>query len=153
MERQKKKALYSVDIESVSKKEPVSKELLKDMKAKKLLWEKHSRKDALIAVGANTVIPGLGNYYLKKGIIEVCLVAASLVLILIFMSPLYPVNFVGGIIGSSSSDPGSTMAAVYGIHELPLSDSNPFSAYFSIPLAFIAFSWLHLIFLILKGKK
>ena len=142
-----------MEIEPVSKGELVSKELLKDLKAKKPLGEKHSRKDALIAVGANIVIPGLGNYYLKKGIIEICLVAASLVLILVFMSPIYPVNFVGGILGSSSSDPGSTMAGIYGMQGTQLQMYNPVSAYFFIPLAFIAFSWLHLIFLILKGKK
>ena len=93
----KKDAVYSLEIEPISKKEKISKGLLKDLRKSQRL-PRHSRKSALIAIGANIVIPGLGNYYLERNKVGLALTALSILLIVVFLSPLFTLNSVGVLI-------------------------------------------------------
>ncbi|MDO8647336.1 MAG: hypothetical protein Q7R70_02890 [Candidatus Diapherotrites archaeon] len=147
----KTNAIYSLEIKPVSKGERISGNLLKDLRKAQEL-PRHSRKNAFIAIGANIVIPGLGNYYLERNKVGLALTALSVLLIVVFLSPLFPLNSVGVFINPTS--PQATIAtALHASQDYAVNFYNPLSAYFLIPLILIAFSWLHLIFLLVKGKK
>jgi len=147
-----RKALYSVDIEPVSKDEKINAKVFKGLNLSRPSAERHSRVEGLTAIAANVIIPGLGNYYLHKGKAGMALVAINLLFIIVFLSPVYTLNFAVNSVGQSIDDSANPVATIFSTGPA-VELQHPFSAYFFIPLFFIAASWLYLIFQLIHGKK
>ena len=148
----RKNALYSVDIEPVSKDEQISAQLFKHVKFSKPSDERHSRVEGWTGIAANIIIPGLGNYYLHKSKAGMALIAINLLFIIVFISPIYTLNFAVNSVGQSIEGSASPVATIFS-YGPSIELQHPFSAYFFIPLFFIAVSWIYLIFQLIHGKR
>lgn len=150
--RARKNALYSVDVEPLGKNERIDKRLLKNLKLSKPSGKKHSRVEGLTGVAANIIIPGLGNYYLHKGKLSIALLAVNLLFIIIFLSPIYTLNFAASSLSQSFDLAEGPVITIYSSGP-PVALQHPLSAYVYIPLFFIALSWIYLIAQLVHGKK